>query len=728
MRNARPLRLLPLALALLVVSGGCLDCDEPYHPDVVPCVLDASPRDRLEPLPVNTRVQVFLDVDEGEGADVLEGELRHYLSLLWGRDVDVTRGAPGDEPLPTLWFTTDPAVLAGLGGAPAGGYRMVRSDDGPTVTVAAAGLLPLAHGAYAFLEELGARFFHPVDEIVPALDGAYLPWELEVTRAPAAPLVGLHLHLLHPLEYMRPFLEPGEQNLEDAKDVVDWLVKTGHTHLQWYMMNTVPWEPWVPHARAIVDYAHARGLTVGMVVQTLDDGSNLQNQFVLADPDGDLLAELEEGLDQVMQIPFDHVELALGEFFSADPGVLIEALNHATAYMADTYPETTLGIENHIGDYEELYLEYEGETRYYYFLPGLADERLINTVHTVFFFDLYRDWAMYEHESFHAHREFLLEQLAIRPVRYFPESAYWVTADNDVPAFLAEYIHARWVDISRLFADIEERGLPPLDGHVLYSSGHEWSYWMIDYLTAKMMWDHEAPLEDFIAHVSAPYGACADEVQGALSSFISLQTQYLFDERLVPYVSAEDIHDDLGYAAGIDTHPPRVPFEAVVAMSEEQRKAFESDVVERLGLAAQEMRAEALEPLRSVCDRSDDALAPWCAELEDSVEIVALRLEHSRHLYRSVLAAARGRDFERELDAARATRQDAAAVIARRELGYRYDLDELTSAYENFTRYEFGYLRQAHTQCLWLRQEDQVAHLIEQGEPASPFELRRCQD
>lgn len=728
MRSSR--FVLPVALSCLPLLVACPDCGDgpPVTPPKPACDATEGARVGLEPVP---DARVFLQVDAGEGADLLEAELGRYLTSLWGEEVLIERGAAPDDESAALTFTTDPAVVDGLGGVPDGGYRLKREDTGAgvRVVVAAAELLPLAHGAYDLLERLGARFFHPVDELVPALGGVYLPAApLDVTRAPAARLVGLHLHLLHPLEYMRPFLEPGDANLDDAKDVIDWLVKTGHNHLQWYMMNTVPWEPWVPHARAIVEYAHARGVTVGMVVQTLDDGSNLQNQFVLADPDGDLLLELEEGLDQVMEIPFDHIELALGEFFSADPGTLVNALDHATAYMAETYPTTTLGIENHIGDYEELYIEYEGETRYYYFLPGLADERLINTVHTVFFFDLYRDWAMYEHESFAAHREFLLEQLAIRPVRYFPESAYWVTADSDVPAFLAEYIHARWLDIHNLFADIEERGLPALDGHVLYSSGHEWSYWMIDYLTAKMMWNREAPLEDFTAHVSAPFGACDDEVQGALSSFIDLQTQYLFDERLVPYVSAEDIHDDLGYAAGIDTHPPRVPFEAVVAMSAPERASFETDIVERLGLAAQEMRTRSLEPLISVCARSDDTLKPWCDELLDSVEIVALRLEHSRHLYRSVLAAARGEDFQPELDAAAGSREQAAVVVARREQGYRYDVEELSAAYENFTRYEFGYLRQPHTQCLWLRQEDQVAYLIEHGQAAPPFELRTCQN
>ena len=71
---------------------------------------------------------------------------------------------------------------------------------------------------------------------------------------------------------------------------------------------------------------------------------------------------------------------------------------------------------------------------------------------------------------------------------YFPESAYWISADIDVPAFLPEFLYARWLDIHRLAPSCADAGLPPLDGHVTFTSGHEWGYWLTDYLVAKMLW------------------------------------------------------------------------------------------------------------------------------------------------------------------------------------------------------------------------------------------------
>ena len=59
-------------------------------------------------------------------------------------------------------------------------------------------------------------------------------------------------------------------------------------------------------------------------------------------------------------------------------------------------------------------------------------------------------------------REYIFEQLAApeqRRVRYWPESAYWIATDIDVPAFLPEFIESRHLDIQRLDADARAMGL-----------------------------------------------------------------------------------------------------------------------------------------------------------------------------------------------------------------------------------------------------------------------------
>lgn len=69
---------------------------------------------------------------------------------------------------------------------------------------------------------------------------------------------------------------------------------------------------------------------------------------------------------------------------------------------------------------------------------------------------------------------------------------------------------------------------------------------------------------------------------------------------------------------------------------------------------------------------------------------------------------------------------EAATIVARREKGYRFDLQRLTGDYDNPTVYPFGYLRPAHTQCYWLRREQQVRTLLDTAYPASLASLPTC--
>ncbi|HLM71561.1 MAG TPA: hypothetical protein VK459_02675, partial [Polyangiaceae bacterium] len=186
------------------------------------------------------------------------------------------------------------------------------------------------------------------------------------------------------------------------------------------------------------------------------------------------------------------------------------------------------------------------------------------------------------------------------------------------------------------------------------------------------------------------------------------------------------VYDDLGVAIKKDTHPPRLRFEEALAMTEEARAAFEAS-----DLAKVREMADAILPLeataQAACRGSDKALAPFCSEIADGIEIVRLRLLHSAKLYEAIFEHARGGGRAQALlDEAAAITDQAAKVIARREAAYRFDKERLTGAYENPTIYKFGYLRQAHTQCLWRRQEEQAAFVIATGAGPSPFGVRSC--
>jgi hypothetical protein len=702
--------------AALAVCGGC-GGDEPLAPT---CTVTApAGAERVDP----AAVAVHFDA-AGDHADVVRADVARYLGALWGAAPTIAGGRPADAATYALWLSTDDEARALVGEPGPGGYALRRIDDGGRVRIVAwaADEHALAYAAYALLEELGARFFHPREELVPALDGAWLPRALDVTRTPAFATRGLQLHTLHPIETMAELVIPGEENLARAKQLVDWLVKTGHNQLQWYLFEDLDAAAYGPYLDALTAHAHRRGVRLGVIAQ-LWGGSSLQNAFALVHTEAGWQSELEAQLDVLLDLGFDMIEIALGEFLAADPDRVVEWLDHATALAASRGVE--LSVINHVGNQPELWVDYQGEQVFFYHLPGFADPRLTNSVHTVFFFDLYRPWAGYGHPDFGLQREFLLGELGERPVRYHPESAYWATADIDVPLFLPSYLYARWLDVTGLYADT--MGLEPIEGHVLFSSGHEWGYWLTDYLTARMLWQPEAPFESFLHHAALGFGSCAGEVETGLSELVAAQNEYLFDRRLVGFLSGEDAHDDFGELSGFETTPRRPAFEDVMALAPPELADFEADAV--LGLDEASAAFAAVESrLGAVCALPDAALDRWCRELHDGAAIVRLRAQHAAELYRAVIAAARGGDAGVHLGQARGRIDEALGVVARREPFYRGPAERLVGAYKNPTIYDFGYLHQTHELCLWLRQQEQAQTLIETGSPASFVGLRSCVD
>jgi len=667
-------------------------------------------------------VRVFIETPEDGRVSLALLDVEKYLGAMWGEPIAPKAGRP-DGAGPAIWLTT--AEDARPASARDRGYTLRREGD--VVLVWASDPGDLVFGVYALLEELGARFFHPQEEIVPAWGRPHLPASLDVTREPAFDRRGFQMHTLHPIEAYEALNEPGERNLREAQELIDWVVKTGHNELQWWALGQVDdYRALVPHLLAIHAYARARGVGLRIKVQTFES-SSLQNGLALVGDIDDGEAEIDEKLLEIMAVPWDGVELALGEFLANDPIRLVELLDHATETMAHIAPDTRLSVVNHVGNYPDLYVDYQGTTTFLYPLPKYCDTRLVNSIHTVFFFDLFRDWGAYGHDDFGFHREFLFEQAEVRTVRYIPESAYWASADIDVPVFLPSYITARQIDVAGIVREQTMRGTRPVEGHILFTSGHEWGYWLTDYLTGRMLWDPEADVAEHLAHVGRGLGDCGADVMGAVDAVRLAQDSSLFDRRLAGYLGGEDFADDFGKLAGFVTTPERMPFETVFAMTEPERQSFEAAVVDELEAYAAASE-QPLETLRAKCAAVEPTLGSFCRELADATEVTRLRALHSVSLYRAVLASARGSDPAPHLESAVAHRDAAAIGVARRETEYRYGAARLTEPRANLTAYDWGYLRQTSTLCYWLRQEDQVTGLIETGLPVGFFLLRSCGD
>ncbi len=722
-----------LAVLLAASFGACGKKDDRAPDPVVeePVVMcDETALDGLEAVPV-AEVSLHLDVATDGGTEIFARDFEATLKAIWSAPAIAFEGkAPGDKRV-AIWLSTSDAARDAVGGAAlTDGYALERTEQaGKTrIIVYARDAKNLVYGGYALLEALGARFFHPKETFLPKLGGPRIPKSLKVKRKPAFATRGLQIHTLHPIEWFEPLLLPGDANLAEAKRLIDWLARTGQNAIQFYILGTIPPAQWQPHVAKVLDYAHARGVKLGVKTQ-LWAGASLQNAHALVSSKVGWQTQMETKLDELMVVPFDHIGLAMGEFFASDPESVVTWLDHATAYMATKYPKAKLDVTNHVGNYPNLYFDFRGEKKvFFYHVPKFADPRLTNSVHTVFLFDLYRPYGGYGHDDgFAMHRNFLFEQLPKRTIQYIPESAYWATADIDVPAFLPEYINARYIDIHNLTEDVAKKGLPAIDGHILFSSGHEWNYWLTDYLTAQMMWAPEQPLDAFLGHYTSVYGSCAPDVGRAFKGFLDLQTKYLFDRRLIAYISGEDAHDDFGYKSNIVTTPKRVQFEELLTMDAAKRTAFERDTV----AALEEMASQITPHVAAVaarCRGSKPELKSFCDELRDGMSIVELRARHAAVLYRAVLAKIAGQDAAPWLVKAKGYTGNAAKVIAEREKHYRFPKEKLADSYKNATIYPFGYLHQASTQCYWHRREEQVAYILENGETPPFAKMPSCQD
>jgi hypothetical protein len=671
-------------------------------------------------------VGLYVEKNGDASLDPVAADLASYLGRMWNGSFTTADAQPDFSKKLTIWASTSPAARAQADFLATSGYRIVRQDppQGARILVVANDAAALASGTYALLEELGARFFHPKDEIVPAMSQPYVPHGLDVTRAPAFATRGMQLHTLHPIEWMAPLQEPSADHLAEAKQLVDWLVKTGQNYFHWVLLGTVDFAAWAPHAQAIVDYAHSRGVRVGTNVQ-LWGGSSLQNNYVLVHDMNDWQTQMDAGLDELMTVTWDDIDLSMGEFVSANPQDVIDWLNHAVDHVLTTSPSIRINVQNHVGNYANLYVQYQGQTIYYYHLPQFADPRLGQVVHTLSLFDLYRDWATYKHPDFHFQHDYIMQELPLRRVGYTPESAYWISADVDVPLFLPEFLQARWNDIHGLVTETAQNGLPPVEEHLMFSSGHEWNYWLTDYLSAKMLWEPEKPLSYFIDHYATAFGSCGADLSQSVMSFTDLQTHYLFDERLLAYVQGENGTVDFGYTLGFETHPKRIAFEDVLAMAPPDRASFVANVVtelEAFASATQNIEND----VAARCRGMDAGASAFCDELWDGIEIDRLRASQSAALYRSILDKAAGGDGRTDLARAKSFTSLGLKVIARREPHYRFPLHDLVDDYANPTSFAFGYLLPTHALCYWTRQEIQVQTLLDTGVPASFGALPSC--
>jgi hypothetical protein len=567
-------------------------------------------------------------------------------------------------------------------------FQLERSGDG--VVVHAHDALGAQYGVAAALEAYGYRFRHPHDPLVP--DAPVLGEVDPAVHAPETRVRGLQLHTLHPIEGYYATWEP--DGGDDARAIVDWLIKNRGNYLQWValddIMDPARHAEWQQSTRALIDYAHARGVRVGLNLQLFGQ-SNLQNAFDLDDTS---LAQVHERLPLVTQdLPFDSYALSFGEFFDADPQVFIDSVDAVRDELRADAPAAEMHAVVHVGDTQRV--TYMGQDTLYYFLVQYADPSIIPDIHTVMFYDLFEPaGGAYHHADFAEHRAYLRSRMcAGQPVAYFPETAYWIAFDDSVPQAEPLYVRNRWLDLDRLRAS----GCGPLDTHLLFSSGWEWGYWLHDTTALRASYELPPSWQALIDRELAPDLAGAAPV---VEQLVELQHTALMDAGLAPYVAGRDAAIDAGRLLGIVSQPDRVTFDDLATLAD--WSAF---------------RAQVLAPLAAYA-RALDALAVdvpdtrWGRELADGIAVDRLRAHFVGAAYEAQLAQLAGdrAGAAAQLAIAHRLLAEAQAIVR----GRHADLHDphgrrlVEQHAPNHTFYAFGYLAMADTLCYWARELAQV--------------------
>ena len=581
------------------------------------------------------------------------------------------------------------------------GYRI--NTENSSVIVQAGHELGATYGLYHIAGDLGARYIHPEQSIFPQNQTLTLPNYQDLIQTPHFERRGFHEHTQHPIVMSEFMLKAGQQDYRTyVSHYLRWLLRNRQNTLSFHMLNTVDLETWIPYLSEITSEAKELGISVGFVTGFVDQQ---QNAFRLVMPDDPRPAEQQiiEKLDLFASTGIGTLGLQLGtsEFTKPDESLILDWLNLATAHLAMTQPELSLFAWIHITC--DLYQE--NGTPFYH-LPLAADERLGALVHTTMFYTIDHPAPVYDCENFTHQREFLDQANQQREQVFFPETAWWLGFDNNVP--LVNPI----TGLSREYDILEALPTWDINGHITFTTGKEWTYWQYDHYLSQVTWLGKLTWSEYLTWLSPIYGEHAQSVVNLIEEWGQLQWTDLYETNpeIYFYLAGELPQDELGEQAGVIARPPKQSFRKILELDDVSFSRWQNDDFKLL----QDMLQRYQQSFEVLAEPDTDSDALYL-ELHHAYLIFILRIQHAIELYSGVIAVRNNlRDqAEQHLSETQKISEQALKLIHEVEADYRYPLDLLIKENpDSLTAYPFGYLHETSSAYFWLRRETQLQQLI----------------
>ena len=623
--------------------------------------------------------------------------------------------------------------------------------------------LGLLYGLYELLERMGIAFLHPLEPTYPQQLSISLP--LVDKQSPHWPVRAWHIHTQHPLELthvLNGWGPAGPQDksgweglLPEWESFLEWAVANKQNRVEWVLLMAASWQDFADsqvrqlRLLKLVEMGHGFGLAVGIDAPI---AFAQQHSWLMLRRVGDEVAQLQWAVDWLVNAGFDYLEFEMGfsEFTHPDDRDMLAWMNEVTIYADETY-NIPAYVKVHCTQNQLADHYFHPETQEplnFNFLPYYADTRLGVMPHTVQYYALDGPAYTYDNTDFSFIREYMRLEAGRREVLYYPETAYWVTYDIDVPLFLPIYALKRVRDL-RLIHQDEVDGLmgkgdfagARIQGQVNFSSGWEWGYWLNDVVTARAAWNPHVDAESdavalgqILTVALHPFGDAGETVVNAMVDMALMQDDLFLLGKVAgqlpsqyemrngqAYLQGWESWDEVGKLIGqLETKKKKMgmldmlnPFYKPL-----QRPKYDTEIRPLLRTIHLELKSHEVQ-FQGIAKQILGAANKLYAELFDAIQITRLRAEQVYSLYEAAAYQRLNRKdkllAEQFLNQAVTSVEMAKQVVSRQEQRYRVDADRIAGWNYNPTVYHYGYLWTVRSLHLWNRD---LGKLLEK--PLSP--------
>lgn len=377
-----------------------------------------------------------------------------------------------------------------------------------------------SYGLLALLEHAGFAFLHPLKPVIPQIEPGDPRFIFNSSSSPRWERRGIHIHTMHPTELAHVLNGWGLSSMEDEtsfqeqlllwENTLLWALANGLNMIHWVLLESPDWDSFsrselrLLRLTQLVSMAHDYNLKAGVDVPI---SLAQQNAFRLVkNPEASLeerIIELESSVDWLMQAGFDYLMTEAGnsEFTHGDPAETILLYDALSLYLKNDHNSTPVWIKVHCSSNQTAqgYADpLTGDDINYNFLVHYSNPAMGALPHTVQHYSLSDPAPTYGNTDFEFIRDFMYYEASERSVIWYPETAYWVSFDIDVPLFLPVYALNRYKDLHEIALD-EDSGIVGsgnrIDGQFFFSSGWEFGYWLNDVVAARSSWNIDTSLE-----------------------------------------------------------------------------------------------------------------------------------------------------------------------------------------------------------------------------------------